>query len=30
MIVREMGNCGSKSDSYISVKEQRVDGTEYF
>ena len=30
MIVREMGNRGSKSDNNISVKEQRVDGTEYF
>jgi len=29
MIEREMDNRGSKSDSYISVKEQRVDGSWY-
>lgn len=29
MIVREMGNRGSKSDNFMSVKEQRVDGTGY-
>jgi len=27
MIEREMDNRGSKSDIYISVKEQRVDGS---
>jgi len=27
MIEKEMGNRGSKSDSFISVKDQRVDGS---